>query len=46
MIRPMQEVAAILGRKLTGLERLQVRAKMGTGMVNPYDIITSLGLRR
>jgi hypothetical protein len=43
-INPMTEVAAILGRKLTGIERLQVRAKTSLGMVNPYDIINTLKL--
>jgi hypothetical protein len=32
-------IAQIIGRKLSGLERLYVRGKTCMGMVNVYDII-------
>jgi hypothetical protein len=45
MAKVRLEVEAIIGRKLEPLERLQVRAKVLAGMVNPYDVINALGLR-
>jgi hypothetical protein len=41
----MREVAAILGRALQPSERVRVRAKVASGMMNPYDVIAACGLR-
>jgi len=41
----LAEIAAILARPVTPLERLRIRSAANRGMVNPYDLIAALALR-
>jgi len=44
MLQVLREIEAILGRKLSPLERAKVRSKVRAGMVNPYDVIAACKL--